>query len=377
MAVSDGDDITVVKDMGLVSNVFDDRTLAALTGHLAIGHTRYSTTGSSTWRNAQPVYRDVAADQFALGHNGNLVNTEELADEAGMLPGHGHQRQRPGGRADPAASCPATPTQTVRRPGPRAGADEGAAPAARAPSRSCSWTRATSSASATPTASGRCASAGSTTAGCWPRSARPRRRRRPLRPRARARRDGGHRRHGRRARCSPSPSERVEPEAVPLRVRLLRPARQPALRPERPRRPGAHGRAARRPGAGRGRPGHGRARVRHPRRRGLRPGQRHPLRPGPGQEPLHRPHVHRPQPGDAGARRAHEAQPAARQHRRASAWSWSTTPSCGAPPPGPWCRCCARPAPPRSTCGSRRRRTAGRASTAWTPAPGASCWPPT
>ena len=87
MAVSDGDLITVVKDMGLVSHVFDERTLAPLTGHLAIGHTRYSTTGSSTWRNAQPVYRGGGATQFALGHNGNLVNTGRLADEAGMLPG--------------------------------------------------------------------------------------------------------------------------------------------------------------------------------------------------------------------------------------------------------------------------------------------------
>ncbi|MCU0267851.1 MAG: amidophosphoribosyltransferase [Acidimicrobiales bacterium] len=87
IAVSDGHTITVVKDMGLVSNVFDDRTLAALTGHLAIGHTRYSTTGSSTWRNAQPFYRTVGAHSFALGHNGNLVNTEDLAAQAGMLPG--------------------------------------------------------------------------------------------------------------------------------------------------------------------------------------------------------------------------------------------------------------------------------------------------
>jgi amidophosphoribosyltransferase len=87
MAVSDGETITVVKDMGLVSNAFDDRTLAALTGHLAIGHNRYSTTGSSNWRNAQPVYRDIGAHTFALGHNGNLVNTEALADAAGMLPG--------------------------------------------------------------------------------------------------------------------------------------------------------------------------------------------------------------------------------------------------------------------------------------------------
>src|SRR3954452_16843394 len=92
MAVSDGNEIMVVKEQGLVANAFDDRTLAALTGHLAIGHTRYSTTGSSTWRNAQPVYRSVgvtadATVEFALGHNGNLVNTGLLAEEAGMLPG--------------------------------------------------------------------------------------------------------------------------------------------------------------------------------------------------------------------------------------------------------------------------------------------------
>lgn len=87
MAVSDGEAITVVKDMGLVATVFDDRTLAPLTGDLAIGHTRYSTTGSSTWRNAQPVYRGLATTGFALGHNGNLTNTAQLATEAGMLPG--------------------------------------------------------------------------------------------------------------------------------------------------------------------------------------------------------------------------------------------------------------------------------------------------
>ena len=87
IAVSDGETITVVKDMGLVTQVFDERRLAPLEGHLAIGHVRYSTTGSSTWRNAQPVYRSVADAGFALGHNGNLTNTEELADELGMLPG--------------------------------------------------------------------------------------------------------------------------------------------------------------------------------------------------------------------------------------------------------------------------------------------------
>jgi amidophosphoribosyltransferase len=87
MAVSDGGQLLIDKDMGLVSHVFNDYKLAALQGHLAIGHTRYSTTGSSTWRNAQPVYRGTVWGEFALGHNGNLTNTAELAAEAGMLPG--------------------------------------------------------------------------------------------------------------------------------------------------------------------------------------------------------------------------------------------------------------------------------------------------
>ncbi|MDE3086103.1 MAG: amidophosphoribosyltransferase [Acidobacteriota bacterium] len=87
MAVGDGEAITVVKDMGLVTAVFDERTVSCLPGHLAVGHTRYSTTGASTWRNAQPVYRSVGGAGFALGHNGNLTNTAELAEAAGMLPG--------------------------------------------------------------------------------------------------------------------------------------------------------------------------------------------------------------------------------------------------------------------------------------------------
>ena len=87
IAVSDGETITVVKDMGLVTQVFDERRLAPLDGHLAIGHNRYSTTGSSTWRNAQPVYRSVGDAGFALGHNGNLTNIVELSQQLGMLPG--------------------------------------------------------------------------------------------------------------------------------------------------------------------------------------------------------------------------------------------------------------------------------------------------
>ncbi|MCY4194164.1 MAG: amidophosphoribosyltransferase [bacterium] len=87
IAVSDGHNITVVKDMGLVATVFDDRTLAILQGRLGIGHTRYSTAGSSSWRNAQPVYRSTAECQFVLGHNGNLTNAASLARETSILPG--------------------------------------------------------------------------------------------------------------------------------------------------------------------------------------------------------------------------------------------------------------------------------------------------
>ncbi len=88
MAVGGEEGIVVTREMGLVSTVFTERTLAGLQGDRAIGHTRYSTTGSSTWRNAQPVFRGGSSgSDFALGHNGNLVNTADLAAEAGMFPG--------------------------------------------------------------------------------------------------------------------------------------------------------------------------------------------------------------------------------------------------------------------------------------------------
>ena len=80
IAVSDGAAVLVFKDLGLVAQVFDEATLSSLTGHLAVGHTRYSTTGSCTWDNAQPSFRSTATGGgIALGHNGNLINTGELA----------------------------------------------------------------------------------------------------------------------------------------------------------------------------------------------------------------------------------------------------------------------------------------------------------
>jgi len=83
MAVSDGQRILVYRDLGLVSQVFDERTLTTLQGDLCIGHTRYSTTGSTTWENAQPSFKTNGARGLALGHNGNLVNTAELMADAG------------------------------------------------------------------------------------------------------------------------------------------------------------------------------------------------------------------------------------------------------------------------------------------------------
>ncbi len=93
IAVSDGSHIVVYKDMGLVSQVFTEASLESLHGHVAIGHTRYSTTGSSVWENAQPTFRPTATGNLALAHNGNLTNTAdlserlaELADGSGELP---------------------------------------------------------------------------------------------------------------------------------------------------------------------------------------------------------------------------------------------------------------------------------------------------
>ncbi|HUB39419.1 MAG TPA: amidophosphoribosyltransferase [Streptosporangiaceae bacterium] len=79
IAVSDGSRIVVYKDMGLVAQVFNESVLNTLRGHIAVGHCRYSTSGSSVWENAQPTFRATPSASLALGHNGNLINTLELA----------------------------------------------------------------------------------------------------------------------------------------------------------------------------------------------------------------------------------------------------------------------------------------------------------
>jgi len=85
IAVSDGSRIMVHKEMGLVAQVFDEPALTALRGHIAVGHCRYSTTGASVWANAQPTFRSTGKASLALGHNGNLINTRELAALLGGL----------------------------------------------------------------------------------------------------------------------------------------------------------------------------------------------------------------------------------------------------------------------------------------------------
>jgi len=81
IAVSDHGRLTVLRDMGLVSQVFDEQKLSGLHGDAAIGHTRYSTTGSSHWANAQPLIQHGRARTIALGHNGNLTNAAELREQ--------------------------------------------------------------------------------------------------------------------------------------------------------------------------------------------------------------------------------------------------------------------------------------------------------
>lgn len=78
IAVADGNNMVVYKELGLVSQAFDETVLQSLTGRTAIGHVRYSTTGSTTWENAQPTYKSSPNGQVALAHNGNLVNSLDL-----------------------------------------------------------------------------------------------------------------------------------------------------------------------------------------------------------------------------------------------------------------------------------------------------------
>lgn len=87
IAASDGRNIMIYKDLGLVSQVFNAQALSPLTGHLAIGHVRYATTGANVWENAQPTLGPTATGSVALAHNGNLTNTQKLRSHVNGLGG--------------------------------------------------------------------------------------------------------------------------------------------------------------------------------------------------------------------------------------------------------------------------------------------------
>ena len=116
IAASDGSKILVYKDMGLVSQVFKDRDLASLQGHLALGHVRYSTAGMSSWQNAQPTLGPTAFGTLAMAHNGNLVNTRGLLEE--LLPAEGKPTSGPVNPDDKpvAPGTPATRPFASRKP---------------------------------------------------------------------------------------------------------------------------------------------------------------------------------------------------------------------------------------------------------------------
>jgi amidophosphoribosyltransferase len=111
IAVSDGQRIVVYKDMGLVPQVFDESVLNTLRGHITVGHCRYSTSGASVWENAQPTFRATPTTSLALGHNGNLINTLELAALAGK------------GRAGPGQATTDTDVLTALFVAPPGGSD--------------------------------------------------------------------------------------------------------------------------------------------------------------------------------------------------------------------------------------------------------------
>ena len=232
--------------MGLVSQVFDESTLSSLVGHIAIGHCRYSTTGSSTWKNAQPTFRASHGGSIALGHNGNLINTHELKQMVEALPKEQdeldlHLRQAEESSTNDTglvtallAHHPDTTLEQralevlpaaqgrllvrlderghrVRRPRPAGHPPAGPGPAlARLGRRQ--------------------------------RGRRPGHRRRQRRPRGRARRADRHRRE----RPALPQVRRAGPQGLRVRVRLPRPPRRHHRRPQRPRGPGRDGPAARR-----------------------------------------------------------------------------------------------------------------------------------
>ena len=344
--------------MGLVSQVFDESTLDVAPGPPRDRPRRYSTTGASIWENAQPTFRPTADGSIALGHNGNLINTGELAQLVDELPGPAGELAAP--RRAVETARPATPTWSPRcsprhpdRSLEQRGA-RGAAAAARRLLASSSWTSTRCTPPATRRASARWCSAGSSAAGSSPRenaaldivgaSVV-----REVEPGELIAIDE----HGLRSHRFAEP----DPKGCLFEyVYLARPDTTIAGRSVHAARVEMGRRLAREhpveadlviPVPESGTPGRGRLRRGVAASRSARAWSRTPTSAAPSSSPVQ---THPP------ARHPAQAQPAARRDPRASGSSSSTTRSCAATPSARWSGCCARPAPPRSTCGSPRRR---------------------
>ena len=352
---------------------------------------RRSAACAGTWRSATPATPPPAAapgrtpsrrsattaagSSIALGHNGNLTNTAELAVAAVS-----------GGRVEPGSMGSTTDSDLITAllaappgPRPRGGGDGGAADAARRVLASSSWTSTRSTPRATRRASARWCSAGSSAAGWSPcetaaldivgasfvREVEP----------------GELHRHRRARAALPAVRAGPTPKGCLFEyVYLARPGHHDR-RPLGARDPGRGGPPAGPRGPGRGRPGHPGAGVRHARPRSGTPRSRaSPTAWAWSRTPT--------SAGPSSSRRRRSASSASgssstrcARSSRASGWSSSTTRSCAATPSGRSSGCCARPVPPRCTCGSPARRCSGRASTASTSPAGPSSsptgWPST
>ena len=345
------------------------RRCPSLRGHIAVGHCRYSTTGSTTWENAQPTFRTTAAGTgIALGHNGNLVNTAELRDEVAALrdgTGNGRDgvRQHRLRRGHPAAR------RDRRRHRRRGGRDAAAAPlrgafclvfcdehtlyAARDPHGvrplvlgrlERGWVVASETAALDIVGASfvREVEPGELLAidADGMRSSPLRRARaQGLRLRVRLPRPPGH--HDLRARGARRPASRSAagwPQEAPVEADLVIPTPESGT-------PAAIGYAQ---------------------ASGIPYGQ------GLVKNAYVGPHVHPAVARPSASSASGSSSTRCATSSAASAWSWSTTRSCAATPSARWSACCARPARSRCTSGSPRRRCAGRASTASTSPPAPS-----
>ena len=274
--------------------------LNTLRGHIAVGHCRYSTTGSSVWENAQPTFRSTDDGSLALGHNGNLINTRSWPRACARASWRHHRhrgahraaqhRRRAGSSGAALEILPARPRRLLPGLHGRADALRRARPAGHPPAGARppehGWVVASETAALD--------IVGATFV-------------REVEPGELIAIDEDGR--------ALQPVRRGPTQGLPVRVRLRGPARHLDRRPQRAGHPGRRRPPARPRAPGRGRPGHPDARVRHPGRDRLRRGVRHPVRPGLREELLRRPHVHPALPDHPPARHPAQAQPAARGDR--------------------------------------------------------------